>query len=91
MPAIKKIPERMCSGCGEHRPKRDLIRVVRSPEGEISLDLTGRKNGRGAYLCPKAECLQKARRARRIERSLGCPIPDEVYDDMEKELRQREG
>ncbi len=91
MPAIKKIPERMCSGCGEHRPKRDLIRVVRSPEGEISLDLTGRKNGRGAYLCPRAECLQKARRARRIERSLGCPIPDEVYDDMEKELRQREG
>jgi predicted RNA-binding protein YlxR (DUF448 family) len=81
----------MCSGCGEHRPKRDLIRVVRSPEGEISLDLTGRKNGRGAYLCPRAECLQKARRARRIERSLGCPIPDEVYDDMEKELRQREG
>ncbi len=91
MPAIKKIPERMCSGCGEHRPKRDLIRVVRSPEGEISLDLTGRKNGRGAYLCPRAECLQKARRARRIERSLGCPIPDEVYDEMEKELRQREG
>ena len=91
MPAIKKIPERMCSGCGEHRPKRELIRVVRSPEGEISLDLTGRKNGRGAYLCPRAECLQKARRARRIERSLGCPIPDEVYDDMEKELRQREG
>jgi predicted RNA-binding protein YlxR (DUF448 family) len=81
----------MCSGCGEHRPKRDLIRVVRSPEGEISLDLTGRKNGRGAYLCPRAECLQKARRARRIERSLGCPIPDEVYDEMEKELRQREG
>jgi len=91
VPAIKKIPERMCSGCGEHRPKRELIRVVRSPEGEISLDLTGRKNGRGAYLCPRAECLQKARRARRIERSLGCPIPDEVYDDMEKELRQREG
>ncbi len=91
MPAIKKIPERMCSGCGEHRPKRELIRVVRSPEGGISLDLTGRKNGRGAYLCPRAECLQKARRARRIERSLGCPIPDEVYDDMEKELRQREG
>ncbi len=91
MPAIKKIPERMCSGCGEHRPKRELIRVVRSPEGGISLDLTGRKNGRGAYLCPRAECLQKARRARRIERSLGCPIPDEVYDEMEKELRQREG
>ncbi len=91
MPAIKKIPERMCSGCGTHRPKRELIRVVRSPEGEVSLDLTGRKNGRGAYLCPLAECLRKARRTRRIERSLGCPIPDEVYDLMEEELRQREG
>ena len=91
MPATKKIPERMCSGCGEHRPKRELIRVVRSPEGGISLDLTGRKNGRGAYLCPQSACLQKARRARRLERSLGCPIPDEVYDAMEEELRQREG
>jgi len=91
VPATKKIPERMCSGCGEHRPKRELIRVVRSPEGGISLDLTGRKNGRGAYLCPQSACLQKARRARRLERSLGCPIPDEVYDAMEEELRQREG
>ena len=91
MPTIKKTPERMCSGCAQHFPKRELIRVVRSPQGEISLDLTGKQNGRGAYICPKAECLKKARRARRLERALACPIPESVYDAMEEELRQREG
>ena len=63
----KKIPVRMCSGCGEHFPKKELVRVVRSPEGELSMDLTGRKPGRGAYLCPKVECLRKARKAKRLE------------------------
>ena len=75
----KKIPVRMCSGCGEHFPKKELVRVVRSPEGELSMDLTGRKPGRGAYLCPKVECLRKARKAKRLERSLACQIPEEVY------------
>ena len=90
MATAKKIPQRMCLGCSEHFDKRQLIRVVRSPEGEISLDPTGRKNGRGAYICPKAECLRRARKARRLERALDCRIPDSVYDSMEEELRQRE-
>lgn len=87
----KKIPLRMCTGCGEHKPKRELIRVVKSPEGEISLDLTGRKPGRGAYICPKTECLQKARKSRRLEHAFSCRIPDEVYDAMEGELENGQG
>jgi len=90
MPATKRIPERMCSGCAQHFPKKDLVRVVREPSGEISLDPTGKRNGRGAYICPRAECLKKARRARRLERALGVPIPESVYDAMEEELRRRE-
>lgn len=82
----KKIPLRMCSGCGQHLPKKELVRVVRSAEGELSVDLTGRKPGRGAYLCPKADCLRKARKARRLERSLDCQIPDEVYQRLEEEM-----
>lgn len=82
----KKIPLRKCSGCGEMKPKKELIRVVRSPEGEISLDQTGRKAGRGAYVCPELSCLQAARKARRLERSFSCAIPAEIYDRMEKEL-----
>lgn len=82
----KKIPMRRCSGCNESRPKKELIRIVRSPEGEISLDLTGKKNGRGAYLCNNVECLKKARKARRIERSFECAVPDEVYDRLEEEM-----
>ncbi len=74
--------------CGAKKPKRELVRIVRSPEGEISLDLTGRKNGRGAYVCRSLTCLQKAHKARRAERSLSCDIPEEVYDRMEEELRQ---
>ena len=84
----KKIPLRKCSGCGEMKPKKELIRVVRSPEGEIALDLTGRKAGRGAYVCPSLPCLQAARKAHRLERSFGCAIPSEVYDRMEQELMQ---
>ncbi|MBP6887748.1 MAG: YlxR family protein [Oscillospiraceae bacterium] len=85
---MKKIPMRMCTGCGEMKPKRELIRVVRSPEGEISLDTTGRKPGRGAYVCPNIECLRKARKAKRLEKAFSCAIPPEVYDSMEKELEQ---
>lgn len=88
MPAEKKRPQRKCIGCGEMKDKRELVRIVRSPEGEVSLDLTGRKNGRGAYVCRSLTCLQKARKARRAERSLSCDIPEEVYDRMEEELRQ---
>ncbi len=84
---IKKIPMRRCVGCMEQRPKRELIRVVRSPEGEISLDTTGKKSGRGAYLCPDPACLAKARKTRRLERALECEIPDEVYERIEKELQ----
>lgn len=85
--APRKIPMRKCTGCGEMKPKKELVRVVRSPEGEVSLDLTSRKSGRGAYVCPDLTCLQKARKAKRIERSLSCQIPQEVYDQMEQELQ----
>ena len=95
----KRIPMRMCTGCGEMKPKMELVRVVKAPDvkdeagevvapGEISLDLTGRKPGRGAYLCRNAECLRAARKARRLERAFSCRIPDAVYDAMEEEMTQ---
>lgn len=84
----KKVPLRMCTGCGEMKPKKELVRVVRSPEGEISLDLTGRKPGRGAYVCCSTECLRRARKARRFEKAFSCQIPEDVYDRMEKEMEQ---
>ncbi len=86
----KKIPMRMCTGCGEMKPKRELVRVVKSPEGEVSLDRTGKKPGRGAYVCRSADCLRAARKARRFERAFSCRIPDEVYDRMEEELSRNE-
>ena len=82
----KKIPLRMCTGCGEMKSKRELVRVVKSSEGVISLDLTGRKPGRGAYVCHDTACLKAARKARRFERAFSCQIPAEVYDAMEEEL-----
>ncbi len=85
-PKVRKIPVRQCMGCNEHKPKTELLRVVRSPEGDISLDMTGRKNGRGAYICRDVKCLRKARKSRRIESNLECAIPEEVYDRMEQEL-----
>ncbi len=85
----KHIPLRMCSGCGEMKPKRELVRVVRSKEGEISLDLTGKKAGRGAYICSDVECLKKARKAKRLERSFSAKIPDEIYDELERQLEQQ--
>lgn len=86
----KRVALRMCTGCGEMKPKKDLVRVVKSPEGEISLDLTGKKSGRGAYVCRDTECLKKARKARRFERAFACQIPDGVYDTMEGELKKNE-
>lgn len=86
MQKIKKIPMRMCAGCGQMKPKKELVRVVKSPEGEISLDLTGRKPGRGAYVCKSTDCLKAARKARRLEKAFSCKIPEEVYDRMEEEL-----
>ncbi len=82
----RKQPMRMCTGCGEMKEKRELIRVVKSAEGEISLDKTGKKNGRGAYLCHNAECLKKARKAKRIDRAFEVTIPDDIYDRMEEEI-----
>ena len=87
---IKKIPQRQCLGCNEHKPKKELLRVVRSPEGEISLDFTGKKSGRGAYICWDVHCLKKARKSKRIDRSLECTVPEEVYDRMEQELAEHE-
>jgi len=82
----KKIPMRMCTGCGEMFDKRTLVRVVKSPEGEVSLDLTGKKSGRGAYVCKSAECLKKARKKKAFERAFGIEIDSGVYDKMEEEI-----
>ena len=87
-PKIKKIPMRQCLGCNEHKPKGELLRVVRSPEGEISLDFTGKKSGRGAYICRDVACLKKVRKSRRLERNLECAIAEEIYDRMEQELSE---
>ena len=84
----KKIPQRRCVGCGETRDKKELIRVVRSPEGEISLDLTGKKSGRGAYICNNLACLKKARKNKRIEQNLETSISNELYEALEKQLGQ---
>ncbi len=86
----RKIPLRKCSGCGEMKAKTELVRVVRSPEGELSMDLTGRKAGRGAYVCRDLACLKQARKQKRLERSFACAIPDSIYDRLEEELMQGE-
>ena len=88
---VKKIPMRQCLGCNEHKPKIELLRVVRSPEGEISLDFKGKKSGRGAYICKSIACLNKAERTKRLSRSLDCEIPAEVYAAMREELSAHEG
>ena len=82
---------RQCMGCNEHKPKAELLRVVRSPDGAVSLDFTGKKSGRGAYICREVKCLQRARKSRRLERVLECSMPDEVYDAMEQELNDCAG
>ena len=88
--AEKKIPMRKCLGCNEMKPKKELIRAVKSPEGEISLDLTGKKSGRGAYICKKSACFKKARKNGRIASTLGVAVSDEVFDAIEAELSAQE-
>ena len=78
----KKIPMRQCVACREMKAKKELVRVVRSPEGEISLDFRGKAPGRGAYVCPQAECLRRAIKSRALERGLDCQIPQEIYDQL---------
>ena len=83
---MKKIPQRKCVGCNEMKDKKELLRIVRSPEGEISLDMTGKKNGRGAYVCPNPECITKAVKEKRLERALEKPISQEVYTQLLEDL-----
>ena len=84
----KKIPQRQCMGCRERTDKRNLIRVVRTPEGQVQLDFSGKLGGRGAYICPKAECLKKAQKTKSLERSLEVPIPEEVYGRLSREIEE---
>ncbi|MBO5788646.1 MAG: YlxR family protein [Clostridia bacterium] len=83
----KKIPERKCIGCGQKKPKGELCRIVRTPEGEIIFDSTGKKSGRGAYLCPDVKCLAKARKAKRLSQALDCPVSDDIYQILEGEYK----
>ena len=82
----KKIPQRQCMGCRDRKAKREMIRVVRGTDGNVSLDFGGKMNGRGAYICPDPECLKKAQRSKALERSLETPIPEEVYVRLAKEM-----
>ena len=82
----KKIPQRQCMGCRERKAKRDMIRVVRQPEGTVALDFSGKMNGRGAYICPDPACLKKVQKSKALDRSLEVTIPEEVYDRLVKEM-----
>lgn len=86
MATVKKKPQRQCTGCGEMRDKSELIRVIRTPEDKIEVDFTGKKNGRGAYLCNNPDCLAKARKRKSLERSLKMAIPPEVYERISEEM-----
>lgn len=86
----KKIPLRKCNGCGEQKDKRELVRIVKNANGEISLDLTGKAAGRGAYICHDAECLKKARKSKRIDKAFECTVPSEVYDKLEEQLKNND-
>ena len=88
---VKKIPLRMCTGCMEMKPKKELIRVVKSQEGEVSVDLTGKKAGRGAYICPCVECFEKARKSKGLERSFKSAVPAAVYEKLREELEEING
>lgn len=83
---VKKVPMRRCVGCGESRSRKELIRIIRTPEGSITIDATGRGNGRGAYICPNAGCLGRAQKSRGLERSLKEAVPPEIYETLEKEM-----
>ena len=87
----KKIPQRQCMGCRERKPKRDMIRIVRNTDGQVCLDFSGKMNGRGAYICPAPECLKKVRKSKALDRSLEVPIPEQVYDRLEKEMEAGRG
>ncbi|MGN0584923.1 MAG: RNase P modulator RnpM [Ruminococcus sp.] len=85
---VKKIPMRMCIGCGEMKEKRSLVRVIKSPENEILLDATGKKSGRGAYLCKSMECFDKAQKGRKLEKSFSCRVDAAVYEELKNELQR---
>ncbi len=84
--SMKKIPMRMCTACREMKPKRELVRVVKTPEGEIKLDLTGKLNGRGAYICKSPECLKKAEKSGALSRAFSCTVSNEIYERLQKEF-----
>lgn len=86
--AERKVPLRKCIGCGEMKDKRELVRIVRNKEGEISVDFTGKKPGRGAYICKDTECLKKAQKAKRLSKAFSAPIDPEIYDTLRKELEE---
>lgn len=86
MQKVRKIPQRQCVGCRTMKEKKALIRVVKTPEGEIVLDTTGKKSGRGAYVCPDPECLKRARKSRALERVLEVAIPEEIYDGLQAQM-----
>ncbi|MCI9282201.1 MAG: YlxR family protein [Lachnospiraceae bacterium] len=88
--STKKVPQRQCIGCGEMKNKKEMIRILKTPEGEFTLDATGRKNGRGAYLCPSVECFRNAVKGKGLERSFKMAIPKEVYETLEKEMEHLE-
>ena len=85
---LRKVPMRQCVGCREMKPKKELIRVVRSPEGTVSLDLKGKLPGRGAYVCPDPECLKRARKSRALERAFSAPLPAEVWQALEDQMKE---
>jgi len=86
----KKVPMRRCVGCRESKCKNDLMRVLKTPENTVIFDDTGKKNGRGAYVCPSVECFRNARKTKAFERSLDISIPEEVYDDIERQMLELE-
>ncbi len=90
MATTKKIPMRQCVGCGEMKPKKELIRVIKTAEEEILLDITGRKNGRGAYICASSKCFERAVKTKGLSRSLKTEIPVEVYEEIKREMEQLE-
>ena len=90
MAGVKKIPQRQCIGCGEMKNKKEMMRILKTPEDEIVLDVTGKKNGRGAYVCKSRECLLKARKNKGLERSFKMSIPNDVYDMLEGEFEKLE-
>jgi predicted RNA-binding protein YlxR (DUF448 family) len=87
---VKKIPLRQCTGCGEMKSKKEMIRVIKTPEDEIVIDATGKKNGRGAYICCSFDCLSKAIKTKALEKSLKTKIPKDVYEELERELKELE-